>query len=604
MKTVVIANSVGIDKNGLAIIHSPSRWTNSSKDKNVFTYYPWQLAYTSSLLKRDSDCRVVFIDGCLHKLNAEQLAERIIIEKPDYLLMEPATRTWPDDQDVLRQVKAECGASIIVAGQHAMAFPEIVSEIADYVLIGEYEFTVLDIVQGKQRDDIPGLFGNPRRDLLNVDDLPWPEDEDVSRLSYGLPGEPSSEYLEVQAYASRGCPMSCKFCVARHMYYAKPNWRPRNPADVAEELLYLKKKYPQMEGVFFDEEVHNTTKKFILELCEEIKKRDLQSLKIDAMCTYYSMDEEMLDAMKSAGYYLLRVGIETAGENAAKGIDLGVKFDIEKLKRVLRYARKIDMKMYGTFTFGAPGSTPEDDRQTLELMDDIIREGLLWKFQTSICTPQPGTPFFEWAKGKGFVKTECESDFDGGNNVVLEYPGYSSEEIMRNYLEAQKFFDLSLKEKVVRKIEDSLEYIKDKGVDRLLVVRSSRFAQVEAMLKKVRELNPKIEITLLVQKSVVDQAQKMKSDNMLDAVITTDAAFLSDESIEACVKESIDTGDFDMGICLYNNLMGNGYESVEKFLSERKLRFWGAINSEGVFFSGENIQRRREIIANIKGSVS
>jgi hypothetical protein len=34
------------------------------------------------------------------------------------------------------------------------------------------------------------------------------------------------------------------------------------------------------------------------------------------------MDEEVLDNMKSAGYYMVRLGIETAGEHAAKGMEL------------------------------------------------------------------------------------------------------------------------------------------------------------------------------------------------------------------------------------------------------------------------------------------
>ena len=48
---VAICNSVGIDADGYAMIHSPSRWTNSTKDLNIFTYYPWELAYCSSILK-------------------------------------------------------------------------------------------------------------------------------------------------------------------------------------------------------------------------------------------------------------------------------------------------------------------------------------------------------------------------------------------------------------------------------------------------------------------------------------------------------------------------------------------------------------------------
>ena len=64
---VVIANSVGIDKEGNYIIHSPSRWSVGVKDKSCwFAYYPWELAYLSSLLKSRTDFNVKMIDGCMY----------------------------------------------------------------------------------------------------------------------------------------------------------------------------------------------------------------------------------------------------------------------------------------------------------------------------------------------------------------------------------------------------------------------------------------------------------------------------------------------------------------------------------------------------------
>ena len=36
--------------------------------------------------------------------------------------------------------------------------------------------------------------------------------------------------------------------------------------------------------------------------------------------------------LKEAGYYLIRIGIETAGEGAARGIHLGAKFNLKRLR--------------------------------------------------------------------------------------------------------------------------------------------------------------------------------------------------------------------------------------------------------------------------------
>ncbi len=254
---IVIANSVGIDRSGRFIIHSPSRWTTSVA-QNPFTWYPWELAYLSALLKRETDNRVTFVDGCLEKLDVDRYAEKIIALKPDYLIMESSTRTIRADMEMAVKVKAATGARLIFCGPHPTVFPEETLEKADFVCQGEYEITVLELLQGNSVQTIRGLFPNPRRPVIeDIDYLPWPEDEDVRRIDYGTPGVPGTNYLEVQMYASRGCPFQCNFCVCGNIYYDRPNWRPRNIEDVMAEIQYLKQKYPEMEGVFFDEESHN-----------------------------------------------------------------------------------------------------------------------------------------------------------------------------------------------------------------------------------------------------------------------------------------------------------------------------------------------------------
>ena len=76
---IVICNSVGVDREGNYIVHSPSRWSFSMKNyDDVFTYYPWELCYTSSLLKQRTSHRVKFIDPCLDKLDAGETIRRIV----------------------------------------------------------------------------------------------------------------------------------------------------------------------------------------------------------------------------------------------------------------------------------------------------------------------------------------------------------------------------------------------------------------------------------------------------------------------------------------------------------------------------------------------
>ncbi|MFH1777229.1 MAG: radical SAM protein [Candidatus Omnitrophota bacterium] len=427
---IVIANSIGIDKKGYYIIHSPSRWTQGVHSKyQWFAYYPWELAYLSTLLKKHTAHKIKLIDGCLEKLDYDLYLQRLIDAQPDVLIIESATRVIGDNLKLALELKQRLKTKLIFVGAHATAYPqELIDSGVNDVCQGEYEYTVLDIISGRPQDKILGLYPNPRRELLDINSLPWPEDTDIRRFSYASPGEPSSEYKEIQMYASRGCPGGCNFCAARHLYYKQSNWRKRNAEDIISEIKYLKQKYPRLEGIFFDEEVHNGTKDFIMELTKAIKGARLDNLHYEAMCDIRFLDEEQMQAMKDAGYYKIRLGIESASKNILKMMN---KFlDISEVQKKLLQAKKIGLKTYGTFMFGALGAREQEDKKTIELIRELLLKDLLNNLQISICTPQPGTPFYVQAEKRGYLKEKNFSRYDGGNFSVVSYPEYTAKQIM------------------------------------------------------------------------------------------------------------------------------------------------------------------------------
>ena len=273
---IVIANSVGVDPNGYHMVHVPSRWSLGVKNFTNCSYYPWELAYTSSLLKRDTDHNVKFLDGVLNAWDLDTYLEHLRAEKPDWLIMESSTRTIGEDLRLAQAAKKEFGTRIIMTGQHPMANPDEVLKTADFVCVGEYEFAVLDLILGKNPKEIPGVHPNPRGELPDINLLPFPEDEDVRRMDYH---EPNCRFRQIQMYGSRGCPRRCNFCAAATLYYDKLNWRSRSVKNIIQEIEYLRDKYPEMEGVFFDEEAHNIRKNFNIELARGIRGAGLDNLK-------------------------------------------------------------------------------------------------------------------------------------------------------------------------------------------------------------------------------------------------------------------------------------------------------------------------------------
>ncbi|PIR00784.1 MAG: radical SAM protein [Nitrospinae bacterium CG11_big_fil_rev_8_21_14_0_20_45_15] len=583
---VAVCNSVGIDIDGNAMIHSPSRWTNSSKDLNIFTYYPWQLAYCSSMLKRDTDHEVRFFDGCLDKLDHDAFVEKVSEMAPDYLVMDSATRTIAADSRFAKELKKRFGTKLILCGPHATTFPEEVSEYADYVVLREYELVVRDILQGKNRNDIPGLFPNLNlRSPLDVNDLPLPEDDDVSRLRYGMPGEPSSEYLEIQAYASRGCPLSCTFCVCGNISYSRPNWRPRDPENVIHELQTLRAKYPQMEGIFFDEEVHNGSKKYIIDLTKAIRDNGLDDLKYDVMCGQWPMDEEVLDHMKAAGYYMVRLGIETAGEHAARGMELMKKFNIKKLKQLMEYGTRIGLKFYGTFTFGGEGSTDECDKKTVRFIRELLDNGLLWRFQLSISTPQPGTPFYNRMLKKGYLRNLDWKHFDGGNHCVVDNPEYPAEKVMANFREAETLYEMGFNQRYSATAKDNFSSINLDRNGEILVFRSSRMKQFNDIVNSLSERFGSAPISAVGQTAVEKELAQNK--RLRDIHTYGSRPFNSSEFPEPLL-ESLQKRSYEIGVIPYNNISGNGYAEVKAIAKRLGIPKLLAVNVEGKVFDLDN----------------
>ncbi len=427
-KKIIIANSTGRLENGRKVIHFPSRWTYSVTDRWKFNYYPYQLAYLSSMLKRDTDHDVKMMDACLEDWTADRYIEEISREEPDYIVFDTATLVYGQDLKVAKALKKRFGTKSIFAGQHPTAFPkEVLNDGADMVCIGEFEETLVEFFQGKDPSTLLGVYPNGYRKPLDVNTLPFPEDDDVSRIRYSVPHKECQEYVEIEAFGSRGCPYTCNFCVCGNITYSKPNWRCRNVENVVEEIKIMKAKYPQMEGFFFDEEMHNANKRWLQSLCRAMIENGLHNMKHEAMSGFWGFDYETLALMREAGYYKIRVGVESTEPEALKSMNKPL--DVKKVHQVLKWCKEVGMRVYGTFTLGAWGSTKEMDMSTLHALRNFLDQDLLWDFQVSINTPQPGTPFYKLVKDAGYLISDNPEDFDGDQKVIVNYPNYRKEDI-------------------------------------------------------------------------------------------------------------------------------------------------------------------------------
>jgi len=362
-------------------------------------------------------------------------------------------------------------------------------------------------------------------------------------------------------YGSRGCPRRCNFCAAATLYYDQLNWRPRNIDSIIQEIKELKDKYPEMEGIFFDEETHNIQKNFNIQLSQEIKKSGLDDLKYEAMCEYISLNEEALVEMKSAGYYKIRFGIETGSDHVAEQMTLGKKHNIKKLRSILNFGKNIGMLFYGTISVGGLGSSPEEDQKTVDLVYELASNGLMQEIQVSINTPQPGTDFYNSCIEKNLIKTQVTNDnFDGNGHVVVEYPNYRAEEIQKKQHEALDAFDRG-KAKIGAKTfmdiaKDSFKSIPQNST--VLVLRSARLWMIQIIITAMNQYR-KSNVDLLGQNSIVEE---LESNSGIDRIYNYGDGFFSLETIEPHLMEQLRSKAYEYVLLPMANNHLEGYRNV------------------------------------------
>lgn len=412
---IVIANGPGRLDTGSDVILFPSRW-DSAVPQAPFRFYPYELGYLSALLKREMpDAQVTLLDGNAQGWGAQEYAEKIAGREPDYLICECSALTYATMTRVMQQVGAHsilCGP----IGTYGADGPYL--DGWDTVVSGEYEHKVLSVVRQESQ---PAGY-------IDLDWLPWPEDEDIRRIDY----QEINHYRPgiVQLYASRGCPLACTFCVVPLYYgghgHSHHSHRTRDVANICQEIDYLATKYPQFSGCYFNEEAHNAKPAWVHALCDDLIATGLDRFHYDAMCGYWTFDEDLVKHMAEAGYGHIRFGVESTSEQVGRSIRKTMH--LERIEQLLQWLYKYGVRAYGTFQIGAPGSTEETDLQTVRDLRRWRSQGLMQRWQVSTSTPQPGTPFFRQAREAGWLVTEDLNRYDGYQPVV-SYPDYPAERI-------------------------------------------------------------------------------------------------------------------------------------------------------------------------------
>lgn len=400
--------------------------------------FPFFLAYAASALQQARH-EVLLVDAIAEGLTDELFLARIREFSPALLLLETSTPTINVDLAHARRIKNLPGreARMCLAGPHASHFAaELLQQhdYLDYILVGEYEWTLVQLAdclgRGNSPQAVPNLaFRLPDGSVCRTERCPDPRPLD------GIP-RPAYEFLpmynynddfavlqfpNVQIATSRGCPYQCRFCLWPQLMYGNNRCRFRRPAAVAEEMEWLVANYG-FRSVYFDDDTFNLKPDRLITLCREIRERGLD-VTWAGMARADHVDEASIAAMAAAGCVALKFGVESSNQElvtrSGKGLDLA------SVDRAIALCRSYGIGVHLTFTFGLPGETHETVLNTIVY---AMGTGVA-SAQFSLVTPFPGTRLFAELQACGHLTSSAWEDFDGNRKAVIRTAALSSGEL-------------------------------------------------------------------------------------------------------------------------------------------------------------------------------
>jgi radical SAM superfamily enzyme YgiQ (UPF0313 family) len=400
------------------------------------------MAISASLLKQAGH-EVLLIDGVAEGGLLEGVYPRITDFKPEVVFIETSTPSLEWDQGVLRELRRLMpNVTTVAGGTHAAALvPQWLAEnpVPDYWLAGEYEKPLVELLArlqaGQALDGLPGLIwrghgGGAPVHTSDIDGLPAPLFEQLPMQNYGDPvcGLPAPV---AQSWLSRGCPFGCTFCVWPQLIYGNRRYRARSIQSALDEVQQLITRYG-CESFYFDDDTANFGENRMVLLADAIIKRGLNQYPWSMMARADCMTPRSLEALAGAGLYSIKYGVESSSAALVDACHKGTR--LEAMLKSIDLTRKLGIKMHLTFTFGLPGETEETIRATTDFAINAAPETA----QFSLCTPFPGTVFYEECRQNGWLITEDWAHFLGSDEAVVNTPLLSSDGLMQGYGAAVK----------------------------------------------------------------------------------------------------------------------------------------------------------------------
>lgn len=301
----------------------------------------------------------------------DEMADRIIAARPKVLMCSLQANNEVFTRHLINKVKAQYADLIVTVGGFSCynadiglrAFPE-----CDYMFIGESDLTVEPLisalVQGERPKNLPGILSHNDDPERLFTPAPMPHDLDLIE-------PPKYEWFDLSVYrnhdayqltpiiASRGCRWSrCTFCAER--FY----WRIRSAQNFVDELEWFIDQGCTL--YMFNESDLNGAPERLLEICDEIIRRNLKIKLTGQLRIHKKSDRAFFDKLVEAGFVALRFGVDAFSRNTLKLQAKG--YTPETVSQNLKDCWEAGIYTEVNWVIGVPGETMDDVHEGIELI--------------------------------------------------------------------------------------------------------------------------------------------------------------------------------------------------------------------------------------------
>lgn len=333
-----------------------------------------------------------------------------LLENADIICLSSITSTAPRAYQLAKKF-GDSGIPVVMGGPHSTFMPEESLLYADYVVRGEGEETIVELIEylesGKPLNTIKGLsYRTDKHSIIHNPDREFISDLDSSPIpDFNLVYNWDRSKITPIA-TSRGCPFACRFCSVIQMFGRK--YRFKSVDRVIEEIKAVAS---STKHIFFIDDNFAANKKRTKELLQAMIDNDIKIEWSAQVRADIAMDAELIDLMKATGCFNVYIGFESINPKTLALFNK--KQGVEDNDSCIRVLKKHSIGIHGMFVLGSD----TDDIQTIRDTQRYAKKLDIESIQFMMLTPLPGTPVFEEFRNQGRLLHTDWSKYDAHHAV-------------------------------------------------------------------------------------------------------------------------------------------------------------------------------------------